>query len=114
MKGFGKVFNWKEWLCLLLLLLPAAVFAQQSSVLTLEEAQQLARQHYPVSRQLDLLQQTEKFTLQNLNKNYLPQISLNGQLTYQSDVPYVPVSVPNLEIPPPPKDQYKIVADVSQ
>lgn len=83
-------------------------------MLTLEEAQEQARQHYPISRQRDLLLQTEQFTLENLSKGYLPQVGLNGQATYQSAVTQLPISLPGVEIIPLPKEQYKVFAEVSQ
>jgi outer membrane protein TolC len=44
----------------------------------------------------------------------LPQISLSGQATYQSDVTKIEVSFPGFDFSPPSKDQYKAVADVNQ
>jgi outer membrane protein TolC len=88
--------------------------AQQTDRLTLEQAQQLAEQNYPVIRQRDLIKQTSGLTLANLNKGYLPQLSINGQASYQSDVTTIQSPVPGVEFVPPPKDQYKITADVNQ
>ncbi|AKQ47573.1 transporter [Rufibacter radiotolerans] len=101
-------------LFLLALLLSGSLQARQVPVLTLEEAQEQARQHYPISRQRDLLLQTEQFTLENLSKGYLPQVGLNGQATYQSAVTQLPISLPGVEIIPLPKEQYKVFAEVSQ
>jgi outer membrane protein TolC len=101
--------------CLLVAaLMPTSLFAQQGATLSLEQAQELAQQNYPLTKQRDLLRQTEQYTLGNLNKGYLPQLAINGQATYQSDVTRVPISLPNMEIPTPAKEQYKITADVSQ
>jgi hypothetical protein len=43
-----------------------------------------------------------------------PQFAVLGQASYQSDVTSLVFSVPGINIPLPPKDQYKAVADVSQ
>jgi outer membrane protein TolC len=88
--------------------------AQQLEHLTLEQAQQLAEQNYPLIRQRDLIKQTSGLTLSNLNKGYLPQLSINGQASYQSDVTTIQSPVPGVEFIPPTKDQYKITADVNQ
>ena len=37
----------------------------------------------------------------------LPQASLNGQATWQSDVTQIPIKFPGIDIPTPPKDQYR-------
>ncbi|MFD2514830.1 TolC family protein [Pontibacter locisalis] len=101
-------------LLLLGVVVPGTLHAQQKPTLTLEQAQALAQQSYPVTRQLDLLRKAEQLTLENLNKGFLPQLAINGQATHQSDVTQVPLTLPNTDIPSPPKDQYKITADVNQ
>jgi len=52
--------------------------------------------------------------VENLQKGFLPQFSISGQATYQSDVTSVPISIPGFSIEAPNKDQYKLVADVNQ
>jgi outer membrane protein TolC len=86
----------------------------QDSTLTLERTYSLAEQNYPVIKQRDLVKQTAQLTIENLSKGYLPQISLSGQATYQSDVTKIDVSFPGVNFNPPTKDQYKVVADVNQ
>lgn len=96
------------------LLLGVHVQAQDSGRLTLQQAYDLARQHYPVIRQKDLVRQTANLTIENLFKGFLPQLNISGQATYQSDVTSVPVSIPGIKIDEPSKDQYKIQAELSQ
>src|SRR5665647_1143758 len=43
-----------------------------------------------------------------------PQMNLNGQATYQSEVTKVSVPIPGISIPSPSKDQYKAYLDVKQ
>lgn len=94
-----------------LFLLPTCLFAQN---LTLIESQNQARENYPFIKQKDLIRQTAAFTIQNLNKGYLPQIVLNGQATYQSEVTRVDIPLPGVTINPMDKDQYKATADINQ
>lgn len=101
-------------LVLLTSLIPATSYCQQTRKITLGEVQQLARSHYPISRRKDLLDQTREINIANLAKGYLPQVSLNGQATYQSDVTKVNISIPGVGIAPLAKDQYKFSADVNQ
>lgn len=90
-----------------------------SQSLTIEECQKMARNNYPSIARFDLIEQSTKFNLSNANSAYLPQIMLAAQATWQSDVTKIslnlPITLPLDDIlPSPPKDQYKMVADVSQ
>ncbi len=98
----------------LFLLLISSRLISQISYITIEECQQKAQDNYPLIKQYELISLAEKYTLDNLTKNYLPQISLNGQASYQSDVTKVMVDVPGMDIPIMDKDQYKLTLDVSQ
>lgn len=105
-----KLMNCLFWL----LWLTGNVQAQDTPVLGLAKAYELAEKNYPVTRQSKLVEQTAAITIENLDKGFLPQLSLSGQATYQSDVTKVPVTIPGFTIESPSKDQYKIVADVNQ
>ncbi len=104
----------KKHFLLAVLLLPAVLFAQSLQKITLTEAIELSQKNYPAVKQKDLVKQTAAISVENLQKGFLPQFSLSGQATYQSDVTKVPFSLPGLTIESPSKDQYKLVADVSQ
>ena len=104
----------KKHFLLAVLLLPAGLFAQSLQKITLTEAYELSQKNYPAVKQKDLVKQTAAISLENLQKGFLPQFSLSGQATYQSDVTKVPFSLPGVTIESPSKDQYKLVADVSQ
>ena len=103
-------------LFVLLLLLPFIGFAQEA--LTLEDCYRLARDHYPTIQKLDLIAKSEDYTLANANKAYLPQISITGQATYQSETIDFSESIGRLpltiSLPKVSKDQYKVVGEVSQ
>jgi outer membrane protein TolC len=99
---------------LILPLFPLLLSAQENKPLLLEEAFNLAQQNYPLIQQKNLIKQSEKLSLQNLNTNFLPQLMLSGQATYQSDVTKVSIPFPGLSIPSQSKDQYKAVGEVNQ
>jgi outer membrane protein TolC len=82
--------------------------------LNLQRAYDLAQQNYPLIKQRDLIKQTTGYTIDNLSKDFLPQISLSGQATYQSEVTQVKIPVPGVSVEPLSKDQYKVLADVNQ
>ena len=82
--------------------------------LTIEDCQTKAKANYPLIKQYDLIKQSESYNLSNANKGYLPQFSLSGKATYQSDVTKLPITLPGLTIPTLSKDQYQIVAEADQ
>lgn len=88
--------------------------SQDINKLSLQEAYDLAEKNYPVTQQSKLVQQTANLTIENLSRGFLPQVSLSGQATYQSDVTKVNVPVPGFNLTPPSRDQYKVLADVNQ
>lgn len=98
-------------LTLAALLLAGNAFAQQ---LTLDECYEKARQNFPLIKQKSLLVSTRDFTVANARSGYLPQVTVNGTATYQSDVTRVPIDVPGFAIKPLAKDQYKIYAELNQ
>jgi len=97
---------------LFLLLLPLLSLGQQT--LSLEECYALSNKNYPIARQTNLLQQKSAIEIEALNKAKLPKIDLNAQATYQSDVTSLPISLPNVTVNPPNKDQYRATLDVNQ
>ena len=88
----------------------------QSKALTIREAYQLARKNYPMIRQQGLIEKTRDYSVSNAAKGYLPQVTVQGQATYQSAVTEfkLPVSIPGVEFPSISKDQYKIYGEVNQ
>ena len=99
---------------LLMLLLPGLLSAQELTRLGLQQAYDLAKKNYPVVKQKDLIKRTADISIENLQKGFLPQINLNGQASYQSEVTEVLVKVPGFTSEPLSKDQYKLVADLNQ
>jgi outer membrane protein TolC len=82
--------------------------------LNLEKAYQLARANYPLIKQKDLINRSSFLTIENINTAYLPQLSVNGQASYQSDVTSVSIPVPGITIAPLSKDQYKFWGELNQ
>jgi outer membrane protein TolC len=95
------------------LLLPAQLVLAQKPV-TLNDCQQWAREYHPLLEQQDLYEQIMDLKLENNRTNYLPQVGLNAQATYQSDVTEIGLSLPSVDIPEVAKDQYKLYLDVKQ
>lgn len=115
-KWFSKRGHWQLIAGVLFAVPVAAQDAGPQGIapLTLERAYQLAEQHYPLIRQRDLVKKTSSLTIENIGKGFLPQLNVNGQASYQSDVTAVPVKIPGMNIEEPSKDQYKLTAELSQ
>jgi outer membrane protein TolC len=80
--------------------------------LTVVQCYERAEANYPLIAQRALIEQTGSFTVESASKGYLPQISIGGQATYQSDVTQIPLEMPGIE--PLTKDQYRIFGEISQ
>lgn len=85
-----------------------------SQTFTLKKIQDLALSNYPLIRQNNLLKSTESLNIDNIKSLLFPQITINGQVTYQSDV--TGLTIPNnlFKIDPLSKDQYKATAEIQQ
>ena len=87
---------------------------------TLDECQQAAERNYPLIKRMDLIRQTTDLNVGNIQKGWLPQVSVMAQSTYQSNVTAFPdqmqalykqmcISMEGLR-----KDQYRVGIDVQQ
>jgi outer membrane protein TolC len=97
-------------------LFPAIMRAQDNSMVTLQFCQTEALNNYPLLKNKSLLQNTSDLKVRNVNTNRLPQINLNGQVTYQSDAIDITLPLPNGQTRSisQSKDQYKATLDVNQ
>lgn len=88
--------------------------------LTLDECQQMASDNYPLLQKYDLVRQTTEYTIKNIQRGYWPQLSLGGQVSYQSEVTDLPDVFSHLLSEGSPnykgmaKDQYQIALDLNQ
>lgn len=88
--------------------------AQAQTIVTLEQCYEAARANYPLLKQKEILAQNGALAIQSLKLNrQLPQLAVNGQATWQSQVTKLPIELPNLAIPTLSKDQYRITLDAS-
>lgn len=73
-----------------------------------------ASANMPVLRQRMLVDEALNNKITSYNRNYLPQVSLNGQASYQSDVIEFVNSIPGFPSLNIPKAQYRLYADLYQ
>ena len=98
----------------LFLFFPIFCFSQKSDTLTLELCQQKALENYPLLKQKELINKAGEVSILNISKSYLPQLNLNAQATYQSEVTELPINIPGIQIPTLYNDQYKATLDATQ
>lgn len=108
--------NFRAILGVAVMLLSVSADAQ----LTLDECQQMASDNYPLLQKYDLVRQTTEYTIKNIQRGYWPQLSLGGQVSYQSEVTDLPDVLSHLLSESSPnykgmaKDQYQIALDLNQ
>jgi outer membrane protein TolC len=94
-----------------LLLIPSLLFSQK---LSLDQCYQMAENHHPTMGQKEMIARIADLQSKNINRNYLPQLSFNGQATWQSQVTEVNIPLPGIGLVSPPKDQYRFSLDLNQ
>ena len=53
-----------------------------------------------------MIELSEKFSLENAAREYLPRLSLSGKATYQSDTTSIPFKMPGMTAEAMDKDQF--------
>ena len=106
---------------ILLLMAATAAGVSAAAQYTLDSCQRLARENYPLIRQYGIVEQTEEYNLKNASMAYVPQLSLSGQATYQSDVVSFPDAFQEMfrmmtgeEMEGIHPDQYKFMLSLNQ
>ena len=100
----------KRFIIILTILITFPSAAQQS--ITLEECYSLVAKNYPLAKQTQLFEDQNKLESEVITNTKLPQIHLDAQATYQSDVIEIPI--PNSTIEGLNKDQYRATVTVNQ
>ena len=94
------------------------LFTVNAQSLTIEDCQGMARENYPAIARFNVIENIRSFNLENANRAYYPQLSLNAKATWQSDVTKIdlelPSNFPPLEVPVPDKDQYQVYGQLNQ
>lgn len=109
------MINDMKRLVILLVWLPLMMTAQ-----TLEQCQEAAERNYPLIKQYDLINRTTDVNVSSILRGWLPQISVNAQVSYQSDVTSWPDKIQamyqtiGIDMKGLKKDQYRIGIDLNQ
>lgn len=87
---------------------------QSQEVLSLDDCYSSAIKNHPLQAKKELLNTQNAIEQEVLAIQKLPKFELAGQATFQSDVVHLPISLPNIEIESPNKEQYKATFTASQ
>lgn len=97
-----------------LLLAGNSLLAQDGQQLTLEQCYHFASTNSPLAQQKALTVAAGNTAEKNQNLKWLPEINLNGQATYQSEVTSFPVKLPGVNVEELSKDQYRGTLEIIQ
>lgn len=122
--SMGTIAKWG------LAMLACIVLPVTSSGQNLEECRRLARDNYPLTRQLGIIEEVAQYNVSNAARGWIPQVSFSAQATLQSAATSYPEAFKRIlsaggtaagqqgaqtpEIAGLRKDQYKIAVDISQ
>ncbi|MDY0102030.1 MAG: TolC family protein [Lentimicrobium sp.] len=104
----------KIHLFVLFLFLYGFTLAQQPQLLSLDSCRALALKHNPLAQQAALYTSMQQIKDEATGHGYYPQVVLNGQATWQSDVTSLPIQIPNVDIPSLSQDNYRLSLDINQ
>jgi outer membrane protein TolC len=104
----------RKYYVFFILLFFNVINAQEKKILILDECHRNAEQQYPLIKKRDLIAKSLEYSMDNISKGYLPQLSASGQLTWQSDVTKFPFSGTGVHAPEISQTQYKVYAEVTQ
>jgi outer membrane protein TolC len=88
-------------------LFPIPSFPAQSDTLRLAALQDAATQRDPRAAQALMQARATELRLRNLDVERLPRLELRGEATRQSEVASIPITLPDVDVPVPPKNRYE-------
>jgi outer membrane protein TolC len=104
----------KIHLLVLFLIFYGFTIAQQPQALSLDSCRVLALKHNPLAQQAGLYASMQQIKDEATVRGYFPQVAINGQATWQSEVTSLPIHIPNVDIPTLSQDNYRLSLDINQ
>jgi len=112
----------RNYFLIICLFFTANLLIGQDSI-SLQDCYDFTMKNHPIIQQKGIYSEISEKNIKNINSNYLPNFSISGQATYQSDVTSFNIEMPTIpgigktpspQTPTVNQDQYKITADVNQ
>lgn len=104
----------KHLILLLLFFSGISGYSQNTAVISLDSCRKLALARHPLAATGQMHHDIYALKESAQNKNYLPQATLSGQASWQSEVTSLPIKLPNVNIPQLPNDNYRLSMDINQ
>jgi len=101
----------KKYLTIILFLFACSAYNQSVDIYFCYKK---AEESFPLIKQKQVFQKAEEYKTKSLNSNYMPQVYLNAQFSFQSDVTQLPIKIPWVNIAEQSKDNYKATLDINQ
>jgi outer membrane protein TolC len=94
------------------LLFPLLLSAQDT--ILFEDCLQAVVENSPRLKDKQLIDEQGRLTLENVKTNWYPDMTINGKITYQSDVVSLAIDIPGIDIPEMPHEQFGLNLDLRQ
>jgi outer membrane protein TolC len=90
------------------------VFDTQAQSVTLEDCLNATKQQFPLLKQRPAIEASTVLALEQYRRAYLPLLNVQGQVSYQSDVPSFPFTLPGVPGLVIPNTQYRAFVEAYQ
>ena len=102
-------------LIIVFLLIAQVSLAQQKDTVDIYNCFEAVESNHPKAGEKPLIDEQTRLKIENLKAQWYPNLDMNAQATYQSDIVEIDVDLPfETDFPSPSKDQYKVTMDVNQ
>ena len=100
---------------IVLLLITQVSLAQQNDSVDIFQCFEAVESNHPMTGEKPLIDKQTRLKIKNLKAKWYPNLDLNAQATYQSDIVEIDADLPfETDFPSPSKDQYKVTMDINQ
>jgi len=102
-------------LIIVLILITQVSLAQQNDSVDIFQCFEAVESNHPMTGEKPLIDKQTRLKIKNLKTQWYPNLDLNAQATYQSDIVEIDADLPfEADFPSPSKDQYKVTMDINQ
>ncbi|MGM0532261.1 MAG: TolC family protein, partial [Bacteroidota bacterium] len=104
----------KQFIIVFLLIAQVSI-AQQKDSLDIFNCFEAVESNHPRAGERPIIDEQTRLKIENLKAQWYPNLEMNAQSSYQSDVVKIDVNLPfDADFPSPSKDQYQVTMDVNQ
>lgn len=104
----------KKLLTIVILLTGFFITSDAQDSLNLQSLINKAKNASPQAGKSVLYHEISQKSIENLHSQWYPTLDINARASWQSDVTSMDIQIPNIDIPTPSQDQYKVTFDATQ